>query len=197
MLVRPTVLISGEVGSSERFFKSHALVIFWPPFFFLLLQSLPFLWPEMKQTFFCFPASWLAALLLGAERGQDAAGYPILTMASVALRVGESCSGYDFFCLCTGLLLWIQLRARRVLCFLALMLGIGITLSVAMGTTLLANVSRLCCVAWLSPLAGLLFPDRWHGLFHYCLGVFVFLPYLLLLSLVSERICHVFRYRAH
>lgn len=179
----------------KRLSKGHG-AHFFPVVLFFLLQLMPDLFPDLKRDFFCRPAADVVGFILNPVAQQDADGYPLLFFPQAALRVGLSCSGYDFFCLAGTVFFWLTLRGRERGESLKKFLMILPCVSAAFVMTLLANTSRLCCVAWLSPLALGFIPPHWSGLFHYSVGVLIFMPYLLVATLSCERILHVVRNRS-
>jgi exosortase/archaeosortase family protein len=132
---------------------------------------------------FCRPAAWLASLHLGCPLQEDAAGVPLLVHSTRTLRITPACSGFDFFLLAFGLATWGWARARG---FRWRQLPAWAVAAYAL--TVAANASRLAATVWLIALGRHLFPEDFRHPLHLAAGVLVFLPLLILLHHVLERL---------
>ncbi len=125
------------------------------------------------------PAAWLAGHLVAVPVGLSPGEPPLLMHPLFLLRVVEGCSGSDFFGLLTGLLVWVSLRLRPRLVWLAPL--------AAYLMTVIANAGRLVAVLVSESFLASRLPDYLHGSLHAATGIAVFLPLLIATYLVWER----------
>jgi exosortase K len=100
------------------------------------------------------------------------------------IAIDKSCSGFNFWLLCSGLLLVSALRYPRAAASWWL-LSLPV---VAYGLTVLVNASRIITAVSLQRVMPAWVPEL--GWLHQAEGVLVYLSFLLLISAGFQRFCH-------
>tara|TARA_R110000850_G_scaffold30618_11_gene84105 strand:+ start:1760 stop:2317 length:558 start_codon:yes stop_codon:yes gene_type:complete len=162
-----------EVGTPpKRWLRSHSIGIV----LFLILQSIPHFVPSLQIKLFSEPAARAAAIFLGTPLSIEP---DAITLAhrSIEVAVTEACSGFDFFCLLTSLLIGLTFfksepkMALKRACLIP---------AVVYVLTLLGNTSRIVsAVQFRSATFGNI-PASFDGIIHQSIGVAVFVTVLVL-----------------
>ena len=149
----------------------------------LITLPLPDMMPVINRYLFCMPPAYLTAGFLGANCELTGAGVRVAGLA--AMHVTLACSPIKFFLLTFALFAGLAV-ARRVSLRTWLWL-----VPAAYGITLVANTSRLILCWYGDVLTRHYFPAQFHIKLHLLIGMFVFLPVLIVAyEFIQRRIRH-------
>lgn len=134
------------------------------------------IWQSALTPLFCRPPAWAASLFFNAPLEGTTVHLPQL-----AVHVTQACSGMHFFVLLSGLLGWYVLRRKLSITSLLLVLPLAYII------TLAANSLRVIFSVFARQLTLALLGETYLHVAHLAAGVLVFLPILLLMTLLADR----------
>lgn len=148
---------------------------------FLLLQSLPHVFPQLRLRLFCEPAARLAAVFLQAPISL-APGSISLAHPTIDVAITEACSGYDFFSLLLALLIGLAVfqRAAPLSSTKQLVRDVMLIFPAVYGLTLFGNTSRIVCAVQIRATTADAIPASFDAVIHQSIGVIVFVTLLAL-----------------
>jgi exosortase/archaeosortase family protein len=144
----------------------------------ILLRSI---FSDVFQVIFAVPAGVITATFFGTDFSILPGNIVQIYGSSFTVNVTSACSAVFFFALIFSILFGLFFERKRKwllwLPFFAIMI------------TIFVNVLRLILVIYCGALFEGILDPYWQLKLHLVLGIFVFLPSLMLISSVFERIC--------
>ncbi len=157
---------------------SHFYPLIRAVFLFAVLDVFGRCFPSVVAHGFVLPAGQLAAWIMGATPAVWDGAILSFYAQELWVQVTAYCSGYSFFCILSA---WLAYRIGSA------RLGYGLALLPACWLIAVCiNALRVAASIYTCKLGSALLPDSYQKIIHQATGVFVFLSFLIILSILLQ-----------